>query len=48
VNGAQTYYKIVLTDDDTSGADTFSVITQSGYTLVGVLAQGNIEVHRPQ
>lgn len=50
VNGAPTYFKIVLTDNTTSGAgaDTFSIITQSGYSLVGALTQGNIEVHRPQ
>lgn len=50
VNDVTTYYKIVLTDNSESGADadTFSVVTQSGYTLVGALTQGNIEVHRPQ
>jgi hypothetical protein len=46
VNGAPTSFKIVVTDNDTSGADTFSIITESGYTLVGALTQGNIEVHR--
>ena len=50
VNGAPTYYKVVLVDNATSGAgvDTFSIITQSGYTLLGALTQGNIEVHQPQ
>jgi len=50
VNGAPDYYKIVLTDNDTSGAgaDTFSILTQSGYSLTGVLTQGNIQLHRPQ
>lgn len=50
VNGAQTFYKIVLTDTDTAGAgaDTFSVLTQSGYALTGVLTHGNVQLHRPQ
>ena len=50
VGGVPTYYKIVLTDNATSGAgaDTFSIITQSGYTLAGALTQGNIEVRQPQ
>ncbi|HEX8293200.1 MAG TPA: post-COAP-1 domain-containing protein, partial [Pyrinomonadaceae bacterium] len=50
VGGVLTYYKIVLTDNATSGAgaDTFSIITPGGYTLVGALTQGNIEVHQPQ
>ena len=49
VNGAPTYYKVTLSDNDTSGAgaDTFSIITQSGYSLFGVLTQGNIQVHTP-
>ena len=50
VNGAPAYFKIVFTDNDPSadGADTFSIITQSGYALTGVLTQGNIQVHQPQ
>lgn len=50
VNGAPTYFKIVLTDNDPSaeGADTFSIITQSGYALAGVLTQGNLQLHQPQ
>lgn len=50
VNGAPTSFKIVVTDGnpDFEGADTFSIVTQSGYSLVGVLTQGNIEVRRPQ
>lgn len=50
VNGAPTFFKITLEDNDTSGAgaDTFSLVTQSGYTVVGVLTQGNIQVHQPQ
>ncbi|HEX8499566.1 MAG TPA: post-COAP-1 domain-containing protein [Pyrinomonadaceae bacterium] len=49
VNGAPTYFKIVLTDKDTSGAgaDSFIILTQSGYTAGGPLTQGNIQVHRP-
>lgn len=48
VNGALTYFKIVVTDNATSGAgaDTFSILTASGYQLVGALTQGNIEVHQ--
>jgi hypothetical protein len=50
VNGAPTYFKIVLREDDpdSAGADTFSILTQSGYTLTGVLTQGNIQMHHPQ
>jgi hypothetical protein len=50
VNGAPSYFKIVLTDNDPAadGADTFSILTQTGYTLVGVLTQGNIQLHQPQ
>ena len=39
VNGALTYFKLVLTDNnpDFEGADTFSIVTQSGYALTGVV-----------
>jgi hypothetical protein len=49
INGALTFFKIVLSDNDTSGAgaDTFVLTTQSGYTVGGVLTQGNIQVHTP-
>jgi hypothetical protein len=46
VNGAQGYFKLVLTDN-TAGSDTFSVITQSGYAAGGAVTQGNIHVHTP-
>jgi hypothetical protein len=50
VNGAPTFFKITVEDNDTSGAgaDTFALVTQSGYQVVGVLTQGNIQVHEPQ
>ena len=48
VNGVPTYFKIVVTDNATSGAgaDTFTILTASGYQLVGALTQGNIDVHQ--
>ncbi|MET0621733.1 MAG: post-COAP-1 domain-containing protein [Pyrinomonadaceae bacterium] len=47
-NGAQTYFKLVLTEDASgSGDDTFSIITQSGYAAGGVVTQGNVHVHTP-
>lgn len=49
VNGAPSYFKLVLMDNDTSGAgaDVFTIITQSGYAAGGLVTQGNIQVHRP-
>lgn len=44
VNGAPGYFKIVLTDD-TSGSDSFSIITQSGYAAGGAVTQGNVQLH---
>jgi hypothetical protein len=46
VNGAPGYFKIVLTDDS-SGSDTFSIITQGGYAAGGAVTRGNIQVHTP-
>jgi len=49
VNGAPTFYKLVVTNNDPNqeGADTFSILTQSGYALTGVLTHGNVQLHRP-
>lgn len=49
LNGVQTYYKIVVTDNgEPDGRDTFTLTTQSGYTVGGTVTQGNIQVHPPQ
>jgi hypothetical protein len=49
VNGEPTLFKIDVFDNGESGQgrDTFSIVTQSGYTAAGVLTQGDIQVHKP-
>jgi hypothetical protein len=39
----------MVTNNDPAqeGADTFSILTQSGYALTGVLTHGNVQLHRP-
>lgn len=48
VNGVATTYRIDVTDlaEPGTGKDTFRIQTASGYTAGGVLASGNIQVHR--
>ena len=47
VNGVQTLYKIVVTDNGEGVLipDTFSILTASGYTAAGPVTQGNVQVH---
>lgn len=46
-NGVETIYVIDVVDNDESGrdADTFSILTASGYSASGILVAGNIQVH---
>jgi hypothetical protein len=48
VNGIDTRYTIDVDDvaEPGRGADTFKIVTTSGYAAAGVLTQGNIQVHR--
>ena len=48
VNGTATTYRIVVEDNDESGAgsDRFSITTGSGYSASGLLTAGNIQVHK--
>lgn len=47
VNGELTRYRIVVEDNAESGegTDRFSITTDSGYSAVGALTAGNIQVH---
>jgi hypothetical protein len=47
VNGVETTYRIDVQDNAESGigADTFSIVTGSGYSASGVLTQGDVQVH---
>jgi hypothetical protein len=47
VNGAPTTYRIAVDDQGEPGtADTFTLTTATGYTVAGVLTEGNVQVHR--
>lgn len=48
VNGAATTYRIDVDDlgEPGQGADTYKVVTGSGYSASGVLTQGNIKIHQ--
>jgi hypothetical protein len=48
VNGTETRYTIDLDDvaEPGRGADTFKIVTTSGYAAAGMLTQGNVQVHR--
>lgn len=47
VNGVTTTYRIDVDDigEPGRGQDTFSIETSSGYSVAGVISQGNIQVH---
>jgi hypothetical protein len=47
INGVTTTYRIDVDDfaEPGTGFDTFKIETTSGYTVTGVLSQGNIRVH---
>lgn len=48
INGVATTYRIDVDDiaEPGTGFDTFKIATASGYTVMGVLTQGNIRVHQ--
>jgi hypothetical protein len=48
VNNTETWYQINVQDnaDPGAGADTFSILTGIGYSVGGVLTQGNIQVQQ--
>jgi hypothetical protein len=47
INGAATTYRIEVTDsgEPGTGADTFTILTGSGYSAGGYLDSGNVQVH---
>lgn len=47
MNGVATTYRIDVQDNAEPGknADTFKIQTTSGYSALGVLVGGNIQVH---
>lgn len=48
MNGAPTRYRIVVEDiaEPGTGADRFSITTDSGYGASGLLTAGNVQVHQ--
>lgn len=48
VNGEPTSYRVVVEDnaEPGSGADRFSITTDTGYSASGLLAAGNVQVHQ--
>jgi hypothetical protein len=48
VNGAPTTYRITAADngEPNNGSDTFSIVTGLGYSVAGLVTQGNIQVHQ--
>jgi hypothetical protein len=48
VNGVSTSYRIDVEDAGEPGdADTFHIVTTSGYQAGGVLVHGDVQVHSP-